>query len=814
MPPRTTITPHAALRLSRLAAALGTALGVLLVLPAHAQQDTTYQYQYDANGNLTQVTDPLGHITNHTYDALNRLQQQLQPAPVTGAARPTITYGYDGQDRLLSVTDPRQLTTRYTVDGLGNATVLSSPDTGTTQSTYDDAGNLKTRTDARGKTTTYTYDALNRLTKISYPSGTPTVFTYDVDPNGAPYAKGHLVKMSDESGSTSYTYNIFGRPISKTQSMGSSSFAKYTVNYLYGATGGRTGHVTNLVYPSGNRINYDYDAAGRITSLTLNPVNSTGGGTNTGVTIKLLSNIQYHPFGLPMAWTWGNSTSTAQNTYARGIDLNGRITSYPLGNVLANGTVRTLQYDAASRITGTSHTGATTAANLNQGYGYDNLDRLTSLTKATSSQGYQYDASGNRTQTSIGAASYTDTIDSSSNKLMNTTGPTPAKSNSYDAAGNLTGDGTVTYTYSDRGRLAKVSIGSRDVNYLYNGWGQRVSKSSNSGINTGGNHYVYDEAGHLLGEYDWKGQPLEETVYLGDQPVAVLTQTVTGTAPSTTTTVNVHYVYADHLNAPRVIVRASDNQMVWRWDDADPYGVQRPNENPSGAGTFTYNPRFPGQVFDQETGLFYNMNRDYDPGTGRYIESDPIGLAGGLNTYAYVNGLPLTLFDMFGLSEQSIFDPGTIVCRAGTCTADLFRNGSGVEIDAQGKMSGVSVTAANGKTLKELSCKLPHKQIGWTTIGEITAAGGTVIPSGSTGNPYHADMSGITPEQAENLFKPNVTPNPNRVKGPMTGGAILKGLGVLGNIGLFLDFYDFFKARNEYKQRQEKCKCENPDTAI
>jgi len=70
-------------------------------------------------------------------------------------------------------------------------------------------------------------------------------------------------------------------------------------------------------------------------------------------------------------------------------------------------------------------------------------------------------------------------------------------------------------------------------------------------------------------------------------------------------------------------------------------------------GTFSFNLRFPGQYFDSETGLFYNYFRDYDPAVGRYVESDPIGLAGSINTYAYVGGNPLSRFDVYGLSSLS-----------------------------------------------------------------------------------------------------------------------------------------------------------------
>jgi RHS repeat-associated protein len=94
---------------------------------------------------------------------------------------------------------------------------------------------------------------------------------------------------------------------------------------------------------------------------------------------------------------------------------------------------------------------------------------------------------------------------------------------------------------------------------------------------------------------------------------------------------------------------------VWRWD-SDPFGTNQPNQNPGGLGTFSYNLRFPGQYYDSESGLNYNYFRDYDGQTGRYVESDPIGLNGGLNTYAYVENSPIDSSDPVGLLEQ---------CRAG-----------------------------------------------------------------------------------------------------------------------------------------------------
>ncbi len=111
----------------------------------------------------------------------------------------------------------------------------------------------------------------------------------------------------------------------------------------------------------------------------------------------------------------------------------------------------------------------------------------------------------------------------------------------------------------------------------------------------------------------------------------------------------VFYIHSDHLNTPR-LVTDEQNTVVWRnLPLGEPFGLSPPEEDPDGNGVpFVLNLRYSGQYYDKETNLNYNYYRDYDPATGRYPQSDPIGLRGGINTYSYVGGNPLTRIDPDG----------------------------------------------------------------------------------------------------------------------------------------------------------------------
>lgn len=187
----------------------------------------------------------------------------------------------------------------------------------------------------------------------------------------------------------------------------------------------------------------------------------------------------------------------------------------------------------------------------------------------------------------------------------------------------------------------------------------------------------------MLGEYDGSGMLIEETVWLGDIPVATLRTNGGGG-------VDIFYVHTDQLNTPRAVTRPSDNALMWSWY-SDPYGTDAANENPGGAGTFKYNLRFPGQIFDGQAGLHANGFRDcYDPAIGRYCEPDPIGLAGGsLSPYAYAAGDPIRLIDPDG-RDIAVIENGPTVGNPIGHTA-IAVTGAGVYSYGNGTPAGLSL---------------------------------------------------------------------------------------------------------------------------
>jgi len=560
----------------------------------------------DDVGNLTSSVDPRSASTQHVYDALNRLDSTLD------ALSGTTDYGYDDHDNLTRVTAPNSAETLYVYNGFNQVVEESSPDRGTTTYTYDEAGNLATKTDARGVVTTYTYDALNRLTHESDSTGNTATYVYDVGNS----ALGLLTSVTDSSGTTTWTYNRDSVVASKTQTIGSVSLR---TEYSYDSYGRHT--ITRL--PSANRVfpRYTDDL---VTTLEWNST-------------TLLSNVTYEPFGGASGWTWGDGS-----TASRSFDLRGLPTAVTIA-----GQTRSMTHDASGNVASQLDSG------LNVTYDYDLLGRLTTFNNASggpppASQAFAYDPNANRTSITENGSSFGYTNAALSNRILSAAGPV-ARSYTYDLAGNVTFDGIHSYDYDGRGRLVSVDAGAT-ATYQYNALGQRVSKTV-GGVTT---LFAYNESGNLIGEYDASGNEIREHVWFDGAPVAVISGSM------------IYYVHTDHLGTPRAVTQQG-GAAIWRWE-SDPFGSTAAQEDPDGdLATFTYNLRFPGQYYDDETGLHYNYFRTYDPRTGRYLESDPIGLDGGLNTYAYVNSNPLLLVDPYGLDAAL---PRALPIAGGAAAAD------------------------------------------------------------------------------------------------------------------------------------------------
>jgi RHS repeat-associated protein len=351
---------------------------------------------------------------------------------------------------------------------------------------------------------------------------------------------------------------------------------------------------------------------GRITSVT---AEARGAKKPTPVASK----IAYQALGPPNALTFGNDVAEM-----RSFDLDYRMTAIAdAGKAAVQGL--TYAYDAANNVR--SITDAVTSGN-SQRLGYDVLDRLTSATGGYGSLGYSYDSNGNRlTDTRGGAA----------------TGTLAA----LDGLNSISG-----LAYNQAGRLATTNAGTKQItHYTYDAFGHRLVKV---GSVTATTLFQYDQGGHLLEESDDQGSALVDYIYLEGRPVATF-------QPSDG---RFYFLHDDRLGTPQM---ATDTAQAVAWPTTyQPFG-----QTSGSPALIVQDLRLPGQENDLETGLYHNGFRDYNPAFGRYLQSDPIGLGGGMNTYRYVMNNPVSNVDPMGLAtylvnrdigtpvNEPLFDPFT-----------------------------------------------------------------------------------------------------------------------------------------------------------
>ncbi|URL59855.1 RHS repeat protein [Luteibacter flocculans] len=599
---------------TRTYSALGRLTGMLDGLN-RVVADSSAPSAYDGNGNLLESVDGLGVQTKTSYDGLNRLIATIGDAGGKSAAThhtETIVQ-YDPLDRLVGVSDPEGLATTYTRNAFGDVVDHVSPDTGQSAATFDDAGNVTTATDARGVAVSYTYDALDRRISATYPHAEANVSWHYDEPDsvtGCPGSSpvGRLTRIVESAVTTTYCYDKRGNLTQKSQALGSQTD---TTVYTYT----RADRLDTLTYPNGSKLTYYRDNRGRVASITF---------SSPGFSQSVVGNVTYLPFGPITSYTLGNGQNI-KRTY----DANFAVTDV---------TSPVLNLHFARDVMGNlvslgSPPGASPAT---ESYGYDPLYRLTSVNDAnnTAIETYTYNQTGDRlSKTAPGLATGVYGYQAGTHWLTSIGTAT----RTHDANGNTTGSTaageTLGYTYNDRNRMSSVQRnGSVVGTYVYNALGERLSKTVTTPA-AATTRFIYDENSRLLGEY---GATARDYVWLEDLPVAI----VDGSG----STLTVGYVHADALGSPRA-VSDSKGAIIWTWAfQGHPFGEVLPTS----ASGFVLNLRFPGQYFDAESGLNYNVNRDYEAATGRYIQSDPIGLRAGAATYSYVTGSPLAYADPLG----------------------------------------------------------------------------------------------------------------------------------------------------------------------
>lgn len=564
-------------------------------------------FGYDVANGKTSVTDKEGKLTQSEYDGLGRVIK------FTDQAKKVTEYAYDARDNLISLKDANGNTTRFEYDRRNLLTKVRRPLGQTTLYSYDAMGKLTQRIDAKGQKLTYSYDDAGRpITEKQYTSANALAKSIDYSYD----AMGNVTSYDDGATSATYTYDDLNRKASETVNYGGFSL---TYGYSYYANGQKKSYTG----PDGVTYTYAYDSAGQLSSI------QTPSGQITYSNYQWLAPTQVSlPGGTTQQYSfdnWMRATAIVSKDPGQNTLLNYLYTYDGMNNILS----RTTEHGEYK-------------------YSYNDIYQLSqAVSPVAGTEGFTYDATGNRLTDTKVAGNWV----YNKNDALTSYGNTTLE---YDANGNVTRrtvNGEITdYVYDTANRLVQVKDGNSNLiaEYTYDPFGRRLSKSVASGTT-----YFLNADEGLVGEYDATGV---QRVAYGWRPGGqwstdpVFMRTSTG----------YYFYHNDHLGVPQKLT-AVDGTVVWS-AKYSAFGVA----TVEAASTVTSNLRLPGQYFDQETGLHYNYVRYYDPATGRYLQPDPIGLAGGINLYSYVNANPVNLLDPTGRAAAAVAlcatPPGIVVC--------------------------------------------------------------------------------------------------------------------------------------------------------
>jgi RHS repeat-associated protein len=557
------------------------------------------QFAYDDKGNLVSKTDKQEKTTGYVYDSLDRLKKVVDP--LTGETQ----YTYDNRDNLIALRDANLNVTRFEYDKNNRLVKEIRPLGEETNYAYDVAGNLIQKIDAKNQKTEYVYDDAGRLTDIKYYASagdtTPAktvILAYD--------KVGNLERYDDGVTSAQYGYDDLYRKISDTVDHGTFSLSNtHTYN--------KNGTKKTFTGPDSVTYGYLYDANNQLAGVQI---------PDSGfITVNA-----YH-WNRPANMTLPGG-STKQFDYDPLMRVKEITARDPGQNILMN---YQYTYDKMDNIENKDTEHGSYA------YGYDALYRLTTTDNPVQDdEAFTYDGVGNRLTAGDTAGDWT-------YNPNNELGGYDDVSYEYDANGNMTqktvGGAVTKFFYNLEDRLERVEdgVGTVIAIYYYDPFGRRLWKEV-SGVRT---YFHYADEG-LVAELDSSGNV---TKSYGYKPGSTWT-----TDPLFMKTGPDYYFYQnDHLGTPQKLT-AINGAVVWaaKYSSFGKASIE--------VETVKNNLRYPGQVYDEETGLHYSYHRYYDPKLGRYLTPDPIGLLGGINRFLYANSNPGNFTDPYGLWPTPIHD--------------------------------------------------------------------------------------------------------------------------------------------------------------